>query len=177
LILAGLLDGVFYHALTLMPAMLAVGVLLFARTPQPPAGAYELARPLKFFASTAVIAAGVVSLLHASLFYFLVVAAPPARPDGMAPHLLRVFPSTTFGLWTWLDTWHRSDPDAALAWARWAESRASNPVIFHIRAAQYLHARGDFSSAMEELRAADAKAHATTRPSIAEIKKALFPVP
>jgi hypothetical protein len=124
-----------------------------------------------------VTAALIVLAWHAWLFHALVAGAPPAGPESVAARAVRFFPTTTYGLWNWLDAWHRSDPDAALAWARWAQSQAPNPSMFHIRAAQYLQLRGDSSAALAEMNLAEAKAHSLTRPSIAEMKTKMFPAP
>lgn len=174
---AGMLDGIFYHVLTLWPALLAVGAITlgsFGHEPPPEAPRITVGARL---AQAGI--AGAVALLgfHAFLFQMLVVAPPPADPGALAARALRVFPSTTFGLWNWLDAWHRTHPDDALAWARWAQAHASNPPLFHIRAAQYLHARGDRAAALAELDAAEAKAHRLTRPSIAAMRPALSSVP
>jgi hypothetical protein len=94
------------------------------------------------------------------------VAPPPAGPEGCAPRSLKIFPSTTFGLGRWLDAWEPRHPEAALAWAVWAQTRAPNAPLFHVYAARYRLARGDRAGAEAELRAALAKAHWTVRPGI-----------
>lgn len=206
LVLAGLLDGIFYHVLTLLPAMLAAAVVFLATrstadvrsevpaselqdqralsgsmgprsvttptgVPRRPARAPSLGREPGVLPHAFVGFAIVILSFHAYLFHALVVGAPPSSTNSIAARALRIFPSTTFGLWTWLDDWYRKSPDTALDWARWAQTRATNPVIFHLRAAQYLHLRGEDVQASEELRVAETKAHSLTRPSIVELRK------
>jgi hypothetical protein len=76
------------------------------------------------------------------------------------------FPSTTFGLWRWLDDWQQTHPADALAWARWAQDRSPNPVTFHLYAMRLLLQRGDRTGAETELQAALAKAHWLMRPGL-----------
>jgi hypothetical protein len=176
LALAGLLDGVFYHILTLLPAALAIGIVLVMTAPEPKS---ETSRssPMPWLIRLGITAATVILMWHAWLFHVLVTAAPPAGPESIAARAVRIFPTTTYGLWTWLDAWHRTDPDASLAWARWAQSQAPNPSMFHIRAAQYLQLRGESSAALAEMNLAEAKAHWLTRPSIADMKAKMFSAP
>lgn len=161
---AAMLDGVFYHVLTLLPASLALGIVLRPVASEVTPASTMFTRVLP---TTAVAVATAVLAVHAALFHALAVAAPPAGPRTVAARVLRGFPSTTFGLWTWLDAWHRTSPDEALAWARWAQAHAPNPALFHIRAAQYLLIREDRAGAEAEYRAALAKVHWTARPQVA----------
>ncbi len=85
--------------------------------------------------------------------------------------LVRAFPSTTFGLWRWTDAWETKWPDEALMWDHWAIEHASNPPLFHVRAAQLLFRRGDRAGALAELDAAAAKAHWTVKPTILRIRQ------
>jgi hypothetical protein len=120
-----------------------------------------------------LVAAIMVLTFHTLLFHALVGGSPPSGPDSAAARAVRAFPSTTFGLWNWLDHWFRANPNAAIAWARWAQPHSPNPVIFHIRAAQYLNVHGQHAAALAELDFAIAKAHGLTRPSIVEMKRAM----
>ncbi len=165
LTVAGLLDGVFYHLLAFLPAMLAAGVVLLSRLPPRTSHARW-----PFLASAVTLATVVVLIIHTTLFHALAVAEPP-RPDGAMPRLLRAFPSTTYGLWRWTDAWEAGNPDVALAWDRWAQTHAANAPLFHLRAAQRLINRGDRNGAIMELRAAEAKAHWTVRPSIVRMRE------
>jgi O-antigen ligase len=171
LLALGLLDGVFYHVLTLLPAAIAFGVMLRAGVANEPAAVTRVSRTV-----VTVGLSGAVALLavHSWLFHRLVVAPPPENPNATAARVLRAFPSTTFGLWRWLDQWQQGDLETALVWTRWAQAHATNPALFHVRAAQYLQARGETAAALEELRAAEAKAHWTSRPGIAALRQSML---
>lgn len=171
--LAGLLDGVFYHLVALLPAALAIGVAFLSVLPPAP----EREQPAGAILATGTIATAVAVLaLHAGIFHALVIAPPP-RPDSGAARLVRAFPSTTFGLWHWLDRWQTTQPDIALDWARWAQTRSANPPMFHVYAARLLLARGEGAAAETELLAARAKAHWTTRPTIDAMLREIRPAP
>lgn len=165
MLIEGGLDGVFYHLLAFLPTMVALGAVWFG-THQPGARRVRAA----MLAPIATMAAVLVLGLHSVVFYLLAVAPPPRTPDGLAPKLLRAFPSTTYGLWRWTDAWTRDYPDAALAWDRWGESHAANAPLFHVRVADRLLARGDRQGAIAEFRAAEAKAHWSMRPVIAKMR-------
>ncbi len=156
---AGLLDGVFYHLLAFLPAMLAwgVGVGLVAK-PAPPA-------LIAHTPQVVLTVATIVIVVHMLVFYQLALGTPPT-PYSLRASSVRIFPSTTFGLWRWLDSWQQAYPAEALEWTRWAQGHSPNPIFFHIYAAQMLAARGDRDGAVQELEAAKAKAHWSSRPSI-----------
>jgi hypothetical protein len=88
-----------------------------------------------------------------------------------------MFPSSTFGLWRWLDEWQTSHPGTGLEWARWAQTHSASPHIFHIYAARLLVATGDREGAKNELLAAAASAHWSTRPSIEAMLQELQSLP
>lgn len=156
---AGLLDGVFYHLLALLPAMLAFGVAVgLVAKPAPPA-------LIAHTPQVVLSVASLIILLHMSLFYMLAVGTPPG-PYSLRASTVRVFPSTTFGVWRWLDSWQQTYPAETLQWTRWAQSHSPNPIFFHIYAAQMLAAQGNHAEAVQELELAKAKAHWSTRPSI-----------
>jgi O-antigen ligase len=158
-VVAGMLDGVFYHLVAFLPAMLAFGVAIGLVTKSAaPAPASSVPRLVL------TLAAAVVAL-HMGVFYALALGAPPA-PDAWTARGVRLFPSTTFGLWRWLDRWQQTSPADVLPWARWAQAHSPNPVYFHVYAARVLVARGDRPGAEAELRAAWDKAHWTMRPSL-----------
>jgi O-antigen ligase len=160
---AGMLDGVFYHLLAFLPAAVAFGrVLDLAIIKNPVASSV----PIRAGVTALMSFAACVLLFHTWLFSALAVAPPPASPTAWSARCLRVFPSTTFGLWRWLDAWQGSQPEASLAWAQWAESHSPSAVFFHVYAAQCQLARGNRAGAESELRAALAKAHWTVRPGI-----------
>ncbi|MEO6876249.1 MAG: O-antigen ligase family protein, partial [Opitutaceae bacterium] len=158
-LVAGLLDGVFYHLLAFLPAMLAVGVaIVFISRPVPPALSSQTPKLIVGFAS-------LVSLVHLCVFYLVAVAPPPA-PTSWQARTVRIFPSTTFGLWRWLDDWQQTHPADVLEWTRWAQTHSPNPVFFHVYAADLLKAQGHRAEAKTELEAALAEAHWSVRPSI-----------
>ncbi|MEO7413131.1 MAG: O-antigen ligase family protein [Opitutaceae bacterium] len=165
---AGLLDGVFYHLVAFLPAALAMGAALGLGLKSRP--------PAKPSPAPHVIlgAAGVIIALHMFLFYSLALATPPA-PSAWPARWVRAFPSSTFGLWRWLDTWQIDNPDVALEWARWAQGHSPNPIVFHVYAARLLLAQGHREAAESELRAAESKAHWSTRPAIQAMLRELPP--
>jgi hypothetical protein len=169
-IVAGMLDGVFYHLLALLPAILAIGVAIGLVS--------HLAPPARIFQAPRVVIglATAVLLLHLGVFYLLAVGPTPAPTDWRATSV-RVFPSSTFGLWRWLDDWQQSSPAETLEWTRWAQGHSPNPVFFHVYAARLLAAQGDGKGAEKELRAALAKAHWSTRPSLELMLRQLSPPP
>ncbi|HVU34635.1 MAG TPA: O-antigen ligase family protein, partial [Opitutaceae bacterium] len=157
----GLLDGVFYHLLAFLPAMLALGIGLDPGVDVAIEGARAAAR----FAATVIAAAVAILVLHSVVFYELALAPPP-RPDAWPARLVRSFPSTTFGLWRWLNDWQRTAPDSVLPWTRWAERHSASQPFFHVYAAQVLQGRGDLNGARAELLRARATAHWSERPTI-----------
>jgi O-antigen ligase len=163
---AGLLDGIFYHLLAFLPAALALGTTVSAVASAP--GSHR-APSLILPGQILIFAAVALLTLHSLLFYTLAVAPPPRDPQARSARLLRVFPSSTFGLWRWLDRWQSDDPATTLAWAQWAQEHSVNPPLFHIYAAQLLLAEGDRQRAESELRSAQAKSHWSIRPQITRI--------
>lgn len=156
---ASLLDGVFYHLLAFLPAMLAFGVAVgLVSKPAPPA-------LISHAPGVVLTLATIVIGLHMAVFYVQAVGPPPA-PYSWRAQGVRLFPSTTFGLWRWLDDWQHTQPDEVLEWTRWAQRHSPNPIFFHVYAAQVLAARGDRAGAQQELQAARAQAHWSSRPSI-----------
>lgn len=151
----GMLDGVFYHLVAVLPAMVALG------------GCYTgvVTAPRRTFLPIGCVLAALILALHSWIFYNLTLATPPS-PASASAQLLRRFPSSTFGLWRWLDDWQVHDPGAVLEWTRWAEKHSPNPPFFHVYAARVFLAEGNPSAAEAELTAARSKAHASVRPQI-----------
>ncbi len=167
-VVAGLLDGVFYHLLALLPVMLAFGVALgLVSNPAPPA---RISQAPKWILGTATA----VSLLHMGIFY-VVAVAPPPPPTSWVTDSVRYFPSSTFGLWRWLDDWQASYPNETLEWARWAQLHSPNPIFFHVYAARLLASQGNRGAAERELQAAWDEAHWSVRPSIEAMIRQLHP--
>jgi len=164
-----MLDGVFYHVLTFLPALLAWGIVVFQTMP----ATATLPRWTTAVSRSACLIASALLLVHTWIFRALAIAAPPADPRSFTAQLVQAFPSTTFGLWRWTDAWQEKSPDVALAWLRWAAPQSSTPWLFHIRAAQLLRALDRRNEALAELRAAEAEAHWTVRPSISAMVREL----
>ncbi|HEY4246036.1 MAG TPA: O-antigen ligase family protein [Lacunisphaera sp.] len=174
-LIAGLLDGVFYHLVALLPATIALGVLTFTSSSAEKTPGRN--RASRIVATIAVGLAAVLVGLHTWLFYSLAVAPVPELPTSRSARLIRAFPSTTFGLWRWLDEWRSTDPAAALEWSRWAETHSANPPSFHIYTARLLLAQGDRDGGLKELRAAFAEAHRLNQPAIAEMIRTVESAP
>jgi O-antigen ligase len=167
---AGMFDGVFYHILALLPALLATGILL---------GSFRTAAgPIRLSASRSVIglavpAAIAVLAVHTWLFQQVAVTSPPANAHAPVARLLRRFPSTTYGLWRWLDEWKKTDPATALEWAHWAQTRSSFAPLFHLYAARTWLEQGNRAAAKTEFDAAIFKSHRNARPQLIEMEKNL----
>jgi hypothetical protein len=164
-----MLDGVFYHLVAFLPAMLAWGVAVgLVSTLAPPARISNTPRAVLRVA-TAVL------LLHMGIFYLLAVGPVPS-PASWRATAVRVFPSSTFGLWRWLDDWQQTQPEKVLEWTHWAQGHSPNQVYFHIYAARLLAAQGDGKGAEMELREARARAHPSMYPGIDDMLHQLHPV-
>jgi hypothetical protein len=152
---AGLLDGVFYHVIILLPAALLAGIAGAA-----PRG--KAVREARWYAaawgSLAVTSAMVLGL-HSYLFAALLLPPAPSGPDSPAPRLLRAFPSTTFAVDRWLNAWRRTHPEAVLEWIHWAQAHSDNPAPLHVYAALFYVERGDLASAAREVDEAMLKEH------------------
>ena len=109
------------------------------------------------------------------MFYLLAVGSPPP-PTSWRATSVRVFPSTTFGLWRWLDDWQQTAPAEVIEWTHWAQGHSPNPVFFHVYAARVLAAQGDPQGAEKELNAARGVAHASMYPAIDDMLRQLHPV-
>jgi O-antigen ligase len=152
---AGLLDGVFYHVVILLPAALFAGM----------AGATSTgisickSRWPAITAGTLAVISAVVLGLHGYLFAALLQPSAPSGPDAPAPRLLRVFPSTTVVVERWLNAWRRTHPEAVLEWTHWAQAHSDNPAPLHVYAALLYSERGDLASAAREVDEAMLKEH------------------
>lgn len=164
-LVAGLLDGVFYHAVLLMPAALLAGAAGF------PAGQSSCPAPrlVRLSARLSIAAACAILALHAFLIFQLWQAPPPRGPDDLRAQLLRNFPSSVSGIDRWLSTWDRQNPDVALAWAHWAQKHSDHPELLHVYAAILLSRYQQFDAAKHELERAQATAHIRARPRLQKL--------
>ena len=163
---AGLVDGLYYHTIALVPIALAMGVCGgMTLEPRPPASR-NAARYAGSGGMVMLGAATVVAALHSWLYFEVRVAPPPAGPDAPAARILHWFPSTTSGLSRWLIAWADPRPDDTLAWALWVQSRTPDAALYHIQAARLYMRRGDRARADQQLQDALATAHALQRPAV-----------
>ena len=168
-LIAGLLDGVFYHAVLLMPAALlagAAGCPLGSSTCLIP-------RLVRRSAQISIIVACALLALHAFLFFQLWAAAPPRDPKDFRAQLLRNFPSTVSGIDRWLSAWDQQQPEVALAWARWAQGQSDHPEPLHVYAAILLCRYHQFDAAKLELERAQVTAHQRARPKLQKLLDAV----
>lgn len=189
---AGLLDGVFYHSVLLLPtAMLAA----IAGSIAPIATAPEITRtptegmspvpslsrlaghPLWARAASVgrlwlAIAAGVLAL-HSYIYVHLTRLPVPTGPDATPAQILHAFPSTMFGLERWLDRWKAEQPETTLHWARWAQSYSDTPAVFHLYAAIMFADQDDFASADREMEQAVKKSHWAQRANLAHFRASI----
>jgi hypothetical protein len=172
-LVAGQLDGYFYHLLGLLPAAWALGICVGARPP--PAGSTP-PRPAGTAALGLAGAAALTLLLHTWLSYRVALAPPPA-PDSVVARTWRAFPSMTQHLDRWITAWERPAPAAALELARFARERTPFGDYFHVQIAGLLLRAGDRAGAARELDAAWAIAPATMRPVIAGLREGLGNAP
>ncbi len=168
-LVAGLLDGVFYHAVLLMPAALLAGAAGC------PVGSSTCFAPrlVRLSAQISIIAACALLTLHAFLVFQLWEAAPPRDPKDFRAQLLRSFPSTVSGIDRWLSAWDRQQPEAALAWARWAQRQSDHPEPLHVYAALLLCRFYQFDAAKLELERAQATAHQRSLPKLQKLLDAV----
>jgi O-antigen ligase len=158
---AGLLDGVFYHAVLLLPAALLAAMAGATRgesTGNP--GWIRRSGRLRLAISAALLG------LHSYVVASMALPPAPAGPDAPAARLLRMYPSTTFGLEGWLNTWRATKPNAVLEWSQWAQRHSDNPAQFHVYAAVLYADQRDFASATREVEAAMLKAHWNSLPKL-----------
>jgi hypothetical protein len=170
-VVAGQVDGFFYHLLAFFTAAVALGICA-----RPPNDASTATAPVAWRRGWPVLAgvAASILLLHTWLFY-RVARAPVPGPDSLAARVWHRFPSTTLGLERWIETWERRSPDAALALSRRAMVHSSNGDFFRVQTAGLLLRRGDRDGALAELDRALAIAPTEIRPVIAGLRRQLFP--
>jgi O-antigen ligase len=152
---AALLDGVFYHAVVLLP----VAVLAGAATISIPGGS-SFKVPRGMMASTMV---AIVALLgfHAWLSFYQ-LSAYPKTPSALPARVVRVFPSNTAGLHAWMERWS-NQPSAVLdEWTAWGLQNSSeraqlylDSALRHLIARDLARAEKDLSAALEVCRGMD----------------------
>jgi Lipid A core - O-antigen ligase and related enzymes len=168
-LIAGLLDGVFYHAVLLMPAALLGGMAGFS-----PGNSVRPAPPLvRLSARVSIVAACAVLSLHAYLVFQLWQAAPPRDPTDFRAQLLRNFPSSVSGIDRWLSAWDQQHPEVALTWAHWAQKHSDHPELLHVYAALLLSRYHQFDAAKHELERAQASAHIRAQPRLQKLLDAV----
>ncbi len=161
-LIAGLLDGVFYHAVLLMPAALLAGVAGYVSGES----ICFAPRLVRVGARLSIAASCAMLSLHAFLVFQLWHATPPREPHDLRAQILRNFPSTVSSIDRWLSAWDRKRPEIALAWARWAQQQSAYPEPLHVYAALLLCRYHQFEAAQLELEQARAVAHHRARPRL-----------
>ncbi len=142
-----LFDGVFYHVIIAIPAAIFAGLCV---GPLRNDGIIATTRWTKNALRVGLTAGAFILVLHNTLALAL-THSRPASPDALVARTLRIFPSETFGLWNWLNTWKPDNPAAALEWAEWAQTHAVSPAWFHLYAAQCHWEQGDPKAALKEV--------------------------
>lgn len=170
-LVAGQLDGYFYHLLGLAAAALGFGVCL-AASPGPRSAVNSPTRAARMAPLALVIAAMLVLLLHTWLVQRVALAPPPA-PGSWVARTWHAFPSMTQHLERWITAWERASPPAALELARFARTRTPFGDYFHVQIAGLLLRAGDRAGAQRELAAARAIAPTQMRPVIEDLQRRL----
>lgn len=167
---SGLLDGVFYHAILLLPAALVAGLAGNLPSAEEKVARKILLRPVIW---AGMIAASLILVLHEFIFAGFLQRAVPASPETVTAQVLRSFPSATFGLNRWLNTWKSQFPEETLEWAHWAQAHSDNAAELHVYTAVLYSNQGDFASASAEMEAALQKAHVRARPKMRDLQRAI----
>ncbi|MEO7702063.1 MAG: O-antigen ligase family protein [Opitutus sp.] len=171
----GLLDGVFYHAVVLIPAAILGGIAGAPRRRGSSLVPSHSSAPGHSFTAckSALVAAAVVCLgLHSYLVYHLRFAVVPL-PNSTPAQVLRQFPSTTTGIDRWLEAWKKRDDSLALAWALWAQKHAAGPAPLYLFAAVIYADHDDFAAADQQMAAALQSAHWTSRPALEHMRASI----
>jgi hypothetical protein len=130
-----LFDGVFYHAVSLIPAAVLTGLSGYSLN-QNASPAKILSKSYHLIRRVVLITTACVIAIHGWLFFNL-LAPPPSSPLAPAARVLRVFPSSTYGFWRWIDTWTPALPVTdRIDWLHWAQHHSPQPAIFHYQEAQ-----------------------------------------
>ncbi len=167
-------DGVGYHLQGLLPLSMLFAIVLPLAVN---AGALPLPPRRVLLRATGIgliVVSAIVLGLHTWLYSRLLVAPPPVTPHEPSARLLRVFPSTTFGLWRWLNHWLPDDPQSSLDWALWAQRHSYTVPLFHMYAAEWYRRHGDIQACRREMQQALATVHWSGR---ADVQKQLESLP
>lgn len=159
----GLFEGVFYHAIILMPVTVLAGFAIGSVGPLAPPTRHS--HVPGFLGRLGL--AGALALLgfHGWLGWHLRLA-DTFTPDSRAARTLRMFPSTTDGLRSRIDGWRRTHPAAVLPWIRWAQTVAPDQGAYHLYAAQLLLWEKNFPAAQAELEKGLATVCVNERPDV-----------
>lgn len=168
-LVAGLLDGVFYHAITLVPAALLVGIA------GAPDSLREATRERIMHAFQLVLAAsGILLAWHVVVLASLLVLPPPPSATSPRARIVRAVPTTTFGIQRWLEHWRIAEPETTIAWAHWALRHSDDPAQLHAYAAVVQANRGDSLAALREVEDALRKAHIRAIPRFRRLEQAIL---
>lgn len=143
-----LFDGVFYHVIIALPVFLMAGLCI------PPATAKSKQTPdspmTRDLAAATLMISALMLVLHNGLALALRHTLP-ATPQAPVARVLRIFPSTTFGLWRWLGAWAHEQPDTTLEWSTWAQTHSISPAWFYLYSAKLYWEKGDLTHAQDEV--------------------------
>ncbi|MFA6962992.1 MAG: O-antigen ligase family protein [Opitutaceae bacterium] len=161
----GLFDGVFYHMIVFMPVAVIAGFAIGQRNPDGPAG--FVIRNHAIGRGLLMMALGFL-LLH-NWLYLVLIKGSNITPDSPPARILRIFPSSTYGLNFWIERWRATQPDVAMEWIKWAEEASIAQGSFHVYAAQLYIWKKDYKSAEMEMLRCLGKVHYTERPDVIEV--------
>jgi len=146
-----LLDGIYYDTRTMLLVTLAAAIALVPVSgAEPP----RLLHGSRLLLRAGTLAVATVMLTHAAAVSAVWSPDVPG-PSSARVALLRAFPSPsrTRQVASWATAWSASDPDAALAWARWGARNAHMPLPFIQLEADLLLRAGRDNEARERLTA------------------------
>ena len=164
----GVFDGIFYHQVVFMAAAVFTG-LAFGFAQEEASFPLQPVKALHPFFRPCLLVALLALLMHGILGYIL-IRGRSFEPDSVPARLLRAFPSTTFGLRSWVARWEATQPEVALDWMEWGQRYSCEQPEFHLAAVQYYFNRHDFVSAERELRECRGK---VSRLEVPEIQRLL----
>jgi hypothetical protein len=159
----GLLEGVFYHATIFMPAAVIAGLAIGMH---PSNSSTHRAIPVvQVILRPLMLLAALILVLHGWLV-FMLLRAPEVTPDSPAAQVLRVFPSTTTGIQSWIDRWRPTQPHVAMEWLKWAQAVSIESASLHVHAAQIYIWEKNYKAAEVELLHCLSKVHHLERPDV-----------